>query len=62
MKKANKVIPVTLSQSELQVLTIILRDATVDINPIRFEYEVEETRSLYEKISNAYHEVRKTGD
>lgn len=62
MKKANKVIPVTLSQSELQVLTTILRDATVDINPIRFEYETEETRSLYEKISNAYHKVRKTGD
>ena len=61
MKRANRVKIVSFTQSELQILTKILRDAKIDIKQKRFEKELEETRVLYEKISNAYHEVRKTG-
>ena len=61
MKRANRVKIVSFTQSELQILTKILRDAKIDIKEKRFEKELEETRVLYEKISNAYHEVRKTG-
>ena len=57
-KNAN--LPILLSLEELSVLDRILRHAKVDIDPKRFENEVEITRSLYEKISNAKH-VAKLG-
>ena len=58
-KKANSQksenLPILLSIEELSVLDRILRHAKVDIDPKRFENEVEITRSLYAKISKAKH-------